>query len=779
MKTFGRAITASGRPRATCFLIDATFLLEDNEKAFLGAPLLLDASGRDSTVLYGVVRDLLRLRQHLGIVEGVVVVGSEAVRIASKENLALVLECLPRLGTVVVHEPQVAVGSICKSLSTAARWLVTRDRALLQLVSGNLGAVLIREGEPRAPEITTEDTLESDVGLRPEQVPAFLALTEGGKERLFTKQQATRLLQVHGDLPSLLADVSSVSSASVKRRVTENREALRSRLAALTLTGWANGASRASLVNELVADTEETRRVLREYGFPSLVRLVFAPAAVRIEAPSAKRGPKYVAVRDEAGLRQLRDAISNCDACAVDTEASDKDPRRATLFGVAFAVDEGRAFYVPVTEADLRGTTPMHVLHVLRQLLGGELKAVGHNLKYDYVLLRRHGIEIKNPYFDTMLAAYDCFGDLPFINLGALSRRFLCRDIKRYRDIVDDGKTLLDVPFNDLVEHGCSDADTTLRLHRYLRKALAERGIEDAFKTDTMPLMRLLGDTEVDGLGIDVRAVKRQRSALEGGTATLRRAIDAQGGKGADLESMKGVGEFVIGLDGVREQIGRRSVTLAQLEQLAQSHDLIRNIVRYLRLRKRVKLLESILETATDGKVFPLFSQVRLAHGGIASTEPKLIDPSMVFENDLIKAPAIRRRLPQRKRALDMLQAVTGDRALEADRKTGRAAFIGAIDPSPEVDHSDLLLSTAIDLSNAALCRRFLVQPLTVASLRGALRSRYGTLFGWLDQYRRQAQANGFASWEGRRKYLEGLRSSDLDRRAKAVRSATRWLIGI
>jgi hypothetical protein len=212
---------------------------------------------------------------------------------------------------------------------------------------------------------------------------------------------------------------------------------------------------------------------------------------------------------------------------------------------------------------------------------------------------------------------------------------------------------------------------------------------------------------------------------------------------------------------------------------MAQSHDLIRNIVRYLRLRKRVKVLDSIQETATDGKVFPLFSQVRLAHGGIASTEPKLIDPDMVFENDFIKAPAIRRRLPQRKRALDMLQAVTGDRALEADRKTGRAAFIGGIDPNPEVDHGDLLLSTAIDLSTAALCRRFLVQPPTVASLRGAMRSRYGTLFGWLDEYRRQAQANGFASWEGRRKYLEGLRSSDLNRRAKAVRSATRWLIGI
>ncbi len=170
----------------------------------------------------------------------------------------------------------------------------------------------------------------------------------------------------------------------------------------------------------LVADSDDTRRVLREYGLPSLMRLVPAPPAVRIEVSSGKRGPKYVAVRDEAGLRQLQEAIANCDTCAVDTEASDKDPRRASLFGVAFAVDEGRAFYVPVTAPDLRGTTPEDVLRVLRRVLGGDLKAVAYNLKYDYVLLRRHEIEIKNPQFDTMLAAYDCFGDIPFFNLFAV-----------------------------------------------------------------------------------------------------------------------------------------------------------------------------------------------------------------------------------------------------------------------------------------------------------------------------------------------------------------------
>jgi len=777
MKTSGRGTTASGR--RACFLVDATFLLEDNEKAFLGAPLLVDASGRDSTVLYGIVRGLLRLRQHLGIVAGMVVVGSEAARIASRENLALVLESLSRLGTVVVHEPQLSAGSICSSFSTQARWVVTRDKAMLQLVGGTLGAILIREGEPRVAEVVTAETLDSTLGLRPHQVPAFLALTEGGKERLFSKQQAIRLLQVHRDLGSLLADTSSVTSASVKRRLLENRKALRARLATLTIEARVNGASKAEFANALVVDTEETRSVLREYGLPSLVRLLHRPEPVRIEGPSAKRGPKYIAVRDEAGLRQLRDAISNSDVCAIDTETSDKDPRRATLFGVAFGVGEGRAFYVPVTEADLRGMTPKDVLGVIRRLLDTDLKAVGHNLKYDYVLLRRHGIEIGTPYFDTMLAARDCFGDLAFFNLGALSRRFLGKDIKRYRDIVDKGQTQLDVPFNELVEHGCSDADTTFRLYGYLKNALAERHIEDAFHADTMPLMRSLGDAEVDGVQVDLRAVTRQRAALEGEMAALRRMIDVRGGKGVGLDSMKSVGEFVMSLEGTREQLGWRSVTLSQLEQLAQTHDLIRSLVRYLRLRTRVKQLDSIHEAATNGRVFPVFSQVRLPHGGITSIEPKLFDHDGAFESDFIEHAAIRQQLPHRKRAVDKLQIVTGDRVLKADLDTGRSDFIPGVDLRFGVDHSDLLLSTAVDLSNAALCRRFLLEPRAIVQVRAATRSRYGTLFGWLDEYCRQAQADGFASWEGRRKYVEGLRSADLDRRNKGTRSVLRWLLGV
>ncbi|MCI0620649.1 MAG: hypothetical protein L0387_03090 [Acidobacteria bacterium] len=99
----------------------------------------------------------------------------------------------------------------------------------------------------------------------------------------------------------------------------------------------------------------------------------------------------------------MKKAISSAEFCAIDTESSDKDPRKASLFGVAFSVREGHAFYVPIIQADLHGISTDSLLKELRQLLAKRVKVVGHNLKYDYVLLKRYGIQIAVPYFDTML----------------------------------------------------------------------------------------------------------------------------------------------------------------------------------------------------------------------------------------------------------------------------------------------------------------------------------------------------------------------------------------
>ena len=94
-----------------------------------------------------------------------------------------------------------------------------------------------------------------------------------------------------------------------------------------------------------------------------------------------------------------------------------------------------------------------------------------------------------------------------------------------------------------------------------------------------------------------------------------------------------------------------------------------------------------------------------------------------------------------------------------------------------DLDQNDLLLSVAIGLSDAALSSRFLVDRLTAAGIRQALEAKYAKLFKWLDTYRRDAITRGFAHHDGKRKYLEGLKSSDIDKRHKALRSTVRWLI--
>ncbi|MGC2577176.1 MAG: hypothetical protein WA376_06325, partial [Terrimicrobiaceae bacterium] len=140
---------------ARSFLIDATFLLEDAEKAFLGAAAIVDSHGRNNSVVYGAVRDMLRLRGTLGIVSGVVVVGAEATKVSTKPNIENLRDCLHALGTYVVHKPNACVGTLCRSIlkDRIGRWIVTRDKALMQLAGPRCGVIVTAEGA--APQAVT------------------------------------------------------------------------------------------------------------------------------------------------------------------------------------------------------------------------------------------------------------------------------------------------------------------------------------------------------------------------------------------------------------------------------------------------------------------------------------------------------------------------------------------------------------------------------------------------------------------------------------------------
>jgi len=301
---------------ACSFLIDATFLLEDAEKAFLGVAGIVDSHGRNNSVVYGAVRDMLRLRRTLGIVNGVIVVGAEATKVSTPTNIENLRDCLRSLGTYVVHEPNACVGTLCRSIlkERKKRWIVTRDKALMQLADPSCGIIVTAEGTP--PEVVTAEKLVTDFGIRPDQVPSFLALTEGGLGAALSRKQAARLLEVHGTLDGIFEKTAVIAaSPKTQRHLLENKVALLGRLADLTIRD--GDSTDAPPICEVVRDDDRSKRSLKLYGFPSLGRLLTHPGRVDLVTEVNDRGLTYVAVVDRAGLasavldHELRQLIPN------------------------------------------------------------------------------------------------------------------------------------------------------------------------------------------------------------------------------------------------------------------------------------------------------------------------------------------------------------------------------------------------------------------------------------------------------------------------------------
>ena len=338
-----------------------------------------------------------------------------------------------------------------------------------------------------------------------------------------------------------------------------------------------------------------------------------------------------------------------------------------------------------------------------------------------------------------------------------------------------------DIPFTDLVEHGCADADATLRLYGQLRSILKEKSIDHQFENEVMPLIRLLGDKELDGVCVNISSIKRQKDALASETERAKVSIFAKAGKQFDIDSMKDIASVFHAIEGLRDKkIGRQPLRQAQLEQLAQGNELAHAIVQYRRIQKQMRQMDAICKSEKDGKVFPIFSQIKAVNGSISSSAPSFFEVDGSLQPEAILDKDIRQRFPNVNLAVDILQQLTGDRVLEKDRQGGKYEFIGGDQPSLiGLSHTDVLISLAIGVTDAALCKKFLINARRASILRDDVTSRYSMLFSWLDEYRRNVLITGFASSGERRRYRDGLGSSDIDKRNKALRSAVRWLIGM
>ena len=355
----------------------------------------------------------------------------------------------------------------------------------------------------------------------------------------------------------------------------------------------------------------------------------------------------YATVRDLDTLKAwVAEATAN-GLVAVDTETTSLDPMAADLVGVSLALEPGRAAYVPLGHRagadDLLGgglvedQIPLDdCLAALKPMLEDPaVLKIAQNMKYDWLLLHRHGIDVA-PFDDTMLISYVLdAGATSSHGMDALSERWLGHKPISYKEVCGSGKSAVTFDHVDVARataYAAEDADVTLRLWRALKPRLVAEGLVSVYERLERPLVEPLALMEERGISVDRQILSRISGELAQAAAALEDEIYELAGERFTVGSPKQLGEILFGKMGLpggsKTKTGQWATTARVLEDLAaEGHALPRKIVDWRQLTK----LRSTYTDALPGYINPQTKRVHTSYalaststGRLSSSEPNL-----------------------------------------------------------------------------------------------------------------------------------------------------------
>jgi DNA polymerase I len=510
--------------------------------------------------------------------------------------------------------------------------LVTHDKDCRQLIGDQVKIYNIRKDL-----LLDAEALHQDWGIRPDQVIDFQALVGDSVDDvpgvpLIGPKLARELLEKYGTLDTVLEHAHEVAGTKRRENLVKYREqALLSR----QLVKLADDAPVGTqwIAPSGTVDAPLVQQLCEEFGFRRLGDRLLKMTATEIG--KAWTGD-YQTVADLERLRAVVAEIQQQPRLVVDLETTSAHPRWADIVGYALAWREGHAVYVPVRAPDGEPCLDAAaVMQILRPLLEDPaLRKLGQNIKYDMVVLRSHGTELRGIEFDTMVADYLLSPGERNHNLDDLARRYLRHDTIKTRELLGSGRqqrTMDQVPVADVTEYACEDADIPLRLHGLLRDRLAASELTALFDELEMPLIDVLAEMEFNGIRVDVPRLEQLSRGFTDRLGELESEIYQLAGEPFNIDSPKQLADVLfqrLGLPVVKKTRTTGASTDADvLEELASRHPLPAKIVQYRQLAKLkgtyVDALPQLVHPRT-GRVHSSFKQDVAATGRLSSKDPNL-----------------------------------------------------------------------------------------------------------------------------------------------------------
>jgi DNA polymerase I len=357
--------------------------------------------------------------------------------------------------------------------------------------------------------------------------------------------------------------------------------------------------------------------------------------------PAVFNGPgDYEIVLDQASLERWIEQLQAAELFAFDTETTSLNYKEARIVGVSFAVEAGKAAYVPLAHDYLDAPPQLErdaVLAQLKPLLEDDrCKKVGQHMKYDAHVLANHGIQLRGVQFDTQLESYVLDSVASRHDMDSLARHYLDYQTVSFEDIA--GKGVKQLTFNQIAleqagPYAAEDADITLRLHQTLWPRLqAEGQLASVFSDIEMPVMPVLASMESIGTYIDADLLHGLSQQFEQRLQQLEQQAHDLAGQVFNLGSPKQLGEILFEKQGlpVRKKTPKGAPSTAEevLQELADDgFELPTLLMEHRGLSKLKSTYTDKLPTMINrdsGRVHTSYNQTVAATGRLSSTDPNL-----------------------------------------------------------------------------------------------------------------------------------------------------------
>jgi len=536
--------------------------------------------------------------------------------------------------------------------------IITGDKDLLQLVTERIIVNLAGGRQSEAKDYFPEDVVKK-MGVKPKQVVDLKALMGDTSDNIpgikgIGPKTAASLLEKYPTLDDIYANIESISGRTRKLLEENKDDAYMSYDLAKIVTNLDINIDLEQARTDNI-DLQKVTSLFKELQFRTLTARfanllgegvigggeqlsLFKNQPMKLGLPTAYDIDVTI-VDDEERLNDLVGKLRSVEKISFDTETTSTDPMQADLVGISIAIEEGAAFYIPVGHTHEKKQLALQtVINALRgPFTDPAIQKIGHNLKYDCLILRNNGLETTPLSFDTMIAAWVLEPRSRRLGLKKMAEAELNVRMTHIEELIGSGKKQLTmdvVAIEDAAPYAGADAEVPLRLEKILTERLSTNKLRNIFESIEMPLVPVLADMEYIGIAVDKDFFKKFSEELSARIEEITEQIYEIVGYTFNINSTQQLSKVLFNVLGLtppdssrKTKSGNFSTAASVLEEMRGQHIVVELLLEYRELSKLVSTyLDAIPKQINPktGRVHTSFNQTGSVTGRLASSGPNL-----------------------------------------------------------------------------------------------------------------------------------------------------------